>query len=252
MSNMLIGHTGFVGSNLKQQMKFDYLINSKNINEVTGVSVDELFISAGDARKWLANKNPENDLRHIEKLFSDVSKVSASKVFLFSTVDVYASKDGVYEGAFEVSIEAYGKHRKLFEEMICSHFENVTIIRLPGLFGCGLKKNIIFDILNKKDISGFNLNSSFQWFCLNDLKCVIDYCKQYLLQELNVTSAPVSVAELCKALNVDTQLLSIESTSVNYNICSKYAIDFGGKEDYLYSKEQTLGLILNYVKEGGL
>jgi len=248
MNKMLIGHNGFVGSNLKQQMKFDYLVNSKNINEAAGVSVNELFISAGDARKWMANQNPENDLLHIKKLFSDVSKVTANKVFLFSTIDVYASKDGVYEGGGQVSTEPYGKHRKLFEEMICSHFNNVTIIRLPGLFGSGLKKNIIFDILNKKDISGFNLNSYFQWFCLNDLNRVIDYCKQCSLQELNVTSAPVSVAELCNALNVDTQLLSIESKLVYYNICSKFSIDFSGSEDYLYSKEKTLAFILDYVK----
>ncbi|MDR8524423.1 Rossmann-fold NAD(P)-binding domain-containing protein [Shewanella fidelis] len=247
MNNMLVGYTGFVGSNLKDQINFDYLVNSKNINKVAGTCVDLLVIAAGDARKWFANQNPDIDLIHIQNLYRDVSQIEAKKVILFSTVDVYSSKDGVYEGEFNISSEPYGKHRKLFEEMICSHFADVTIIRLPGLFGSGLKKNIIFDILNKRDISGFNPNSHFQWFFLKDLKRVIDFCSKHSLTELNVTAAPISVADLCIALHLDTESVCEDANLVYYNVCSKYASEFGGVKDYLYSKEETLELIVNYA-----
>ena len=32
--NALIGYTGFVGSNISNQIKFDFLFNSKNIHEI--------------------------------------------------------------------------------------------------------------------------------------------------------------------------------------------------------------------------
>lgn len=249
MTRMLVGYTGFVGSNLTQQMEFDHLVNSKNIAEFAGTEVDELIISAGDARKWLANKEPENDMKHINKLFDDVSKIKSKKVVLFSTVDVYEDKKGVYEGSFEVANQPYGKHRWQFEQQVSAHFDKVNVVRLPGLFGNGLKKNIIFDIIVGKDIRGFNPNSAFQWFHLDDLKKVIDYCENKKISELNVTAEPVSVAELCNSVNVDLALLDENAPLVKYDICSKYASEYSGVSDYLYSKQDTLEQITKYIAE---
>lgn len=244
---MLVGYTGFVGSNLTQQMEFDHLVNSKNIAEFAGTEVDELIVSAGDARKWLANKEPENDLEHINKLFDDVSQIKAKKVVLFSTVDVYEDKNGIYEGSFEVAHQPYGKHRWQFEQQVLAHFEQVTVVRLPGLFGNGLKKNIIFDIIAGKDISGFNPNSAFQWFHLDDVKKVIDYCKNNEITELNVTAEPVTVAELCNSVDVDLALLDENAPLVKYDICSKHASKYSGHSDYLYTKQESLEQIAQYI-----
>lgn len=233
MSRMLVGFTGFVGSNLTQQMEFDYLVNSSNIFEFAGASVDELIISAGDARKWLANEKPDNDLNHINKLFADVSKIKAKKVVLFSTVDVYEEKKRVHEGSFLVSNQAYGKHRWQFEQQILAYFEHVKIIRLPGLFGNGLKKNLIFDISVGKDISGFNPDSAFQWFHLSDLKMIVDFCYDNDINEINVTSEPVSVRELCNYVNVDLELLDENAPKVKYDIHSIHANKYSGHNYYL-------------------
>lgn len=247
MSRMLIGYTGFVGSNLTQQMEFDHLVNSKNIAVFAGKVVDELFISAGDARKWLANKEPENDLKHINKLFCDVSKIKTKKVVLFSTVDVYENKNGVYEGCFKVANEPYGKHRWEFEQLVLAHFPQVKVVRLPGLFGSGLKKNIIFDIIGGKSINGFNPHSAFQWFHLDELKSVLDYCENNEIDELNVTAEPVTVAELCNSVNIDLALLDENAPLVKYNICSKHACKYSGQNNYLYAKQESLGQIAKYI-----
>jgi hypothetical protein len=42
----LIGHSGFVGTNLHRQRPFDYLYNSKNIGDICGRSF-ELIVCAG-------------------------------------------------------------------------------------------------------------------------------------------------------------------------------------------------------------
>lgn len=245
---MLIGYTGFVGSNLIKQIEFDYLVNSKNIIQFSGVEVEELIICAGDARKWLANKEPENDLKHITKLYDDISKIKAKKVVLFSTVDVYDNKKNVYEGSFKVSSQPYGKHRRQFEQLILGCYDEVKVIRLPGLFGNGLKKNIIFDIIMGKDITGFNPNSTFQWFHLDELKKVIDYCKSNGIEELNVTSEPITVAELCNRTNVNLGLLDENAPLVKYDICSKHGIKYSSNSDYLYNKIDTLDKVAHYIE----
>ena len=43
---------------------------------------------------------------------------------------------------------AYGRHRRALEEFCEDHFEDCLILRLPALFGTGLRKNFIFDLLN--------------------------------------------------------------------------------------------------------
>jgi hypothetical protein len=65
-------------------------------------------------------------------------------------VDVYDVKCGVNEDHIidPEKSDYYGRHRLAFEDFVKANFTNVTIIRLPGLFGEGLKKNFIYDILN--------------------------------------------------------------------------------------------------------
>ena len=65
-SSALIGHTGFVGSHIKQSCAFTKYYNSENINQINNQSFD-LIVSAGlSGTKYLVNKNPENDISNIE------------------------------------------------------------------------------------------------------------------------------------------------------------------------------------------
>lgn len=151
MRNALIGYTGFVGENLKRQMFFDDYYNSQNISDIIDKEYDLLICAGVRAEKYLANINPENDIKQIMDLFNILIKVQAKKFVLISTIDVYNCIDNVNEN-FQIDenkLSPYGKHRFLFENMIKKQFENVTIIRLPGLFGKGLKKNFIFDLMDQ-------------------------------------------------------------------------------------------------------
>ena len=136
-----MGSTGFVGSNLQSIGEFDALASSANISNFSGLHFDEMTIAAGDARKWYANQNADKDLIHIKSLIDGVKKIKADRVIHFSTVDAYANREGAErELAANVSKEPYGNHRYYLEQCLMDLYENVSVIRLPGLFGSGLKK----------------------------------------------------------------------------------------------------------------
>ena len=85
MSKVLIGYTGFVGSNLLEQDNYDVLINSKNCDELRNKHFDRIVCAGVSAVKWKANKFPEEDLANINKLIDVLSTVTTDKFVLIST-----------------------------------------------------------------------------------------------------------------------------------------------------------------------
>lgn len=157
LNNGLIGSTGFIGSNLKSRFEFDKIYDSKNISEIRGENFNNLYCAAPGATKWQINKNPTLDLSNITSLLENLKFVNCNRFVLISTIDVLT---------FDIAL-SYGGNRLFFENKISEIFYNKTmIVRLPGLFGNGLKKNIIYDLQNK-NCEFVNLNSSFQWLSIS-------------------------------------------------------------------------------------
>lgn len=149
-TSMLVGYTGFVGSNLDSSHKFTYRINSKNSDEAIGKSPDLLIFAGLRAEKYLANKAPEKDFEEIKRAFSQIKGIDAKKVVLISTVDVYKTLVNVDENTI-IDIDglnAYGFNRFKLEQMVREEYPDALIVRLPGLFGKGLKKNFIYDYIH--------------------------------------------------------------------------------------------------------
>lgn len=137
----LIGHTGFVGANLAHQHRFDANFNSKNIWEIHGSSFELLVIAGVQAKKWWANLHPQEDWAQIQSLLDPLAKVQAAEVVLISTIDVLPLHAGTNEDTDPHFYEnhAYGRHRLRVEDRVRSMFDVVKVVRLPGLFGAGLK-----------------------------------------------------------------------------------------------------------------
>ena len=89
MITSLVGYTGFVGSNIIKNFKFDNLYNSKNIDEAFGTNPDLLVYSGVRAEKFLANNEPKKDLEIIKNAFNNIKKINPKHVVLISTIDVY-------------------------------------------------------------------------------------------------------------------------------------------------------------------
>ena len=52
MKSALIGHTGFVGSNLRQAVQFDVLVNSSNVDELRGRRFGLVVCAGAARRRW--------------------------------------------------------------------------------------------------------------------------------------------------------------------------------------------------------
>ena len=89
--NALIGHTGFVGSNILEQKDFDFCYNSKNIEEIKGKEFDLVVCAATTAVKWKSNKNPREDYRAIIELIKCLDTIKFNKFVLkvYSTFDLF-------------------------------------------------------------------------------------------------------------------------------------------------------------------
>lgn len=150
MKHSLVGYTGFVGGNLAACHKFDNLYNSANIKTAFGAQNGLVVYSAMPAEKFLANAEPAADFALAQNAFENIKKMRPEKLVLISTVDVYPRPIKVYEDSpnAKENTPAYGKNRLALEGFVRQEFKDALIIRLPGLFGQGIKKNFIYDMLN--------------------------------------------------------------------------------------------------------
>lgn len=247
MSKAIIGYTGFVGANLVKQQSFDDFFNSSNIDQIAGKRYDQIICAGVSAVKWLANREPVKDRENIQSLITHLKQVKTDKLILISTVDVYPVPIDVDENTVINSedCEPYGKHRLELERVIKNEFDTV-IVRLPGLFGSGLKKNIIYDFLNNNDVEKINPNGSFQFYSLEHLTKDINIALSNNLQLLNISSEPISVQEVAKVC-LGHELAGSDSKGIKYDYKSVHAPMYGGDNGYLYSKQQIISDLKIYV-----
>lgn len=256
MNNALIGYTGFVGTSLLGQTQFIDYYNSKNITDIRGKHFSMIVCAGAPAVKWKANQNPEEDLNNIQGLMGHLHEVTADEFILISTVDVYRVPLEVDEDSkIEVNeIDPYGKHRYLLEQYVASHFPVSRIIRLPGLFGTGLKKNFIYDMLHNNCLHLTHYQSVFQFYDMSRLWMDIQTVRSNRLELVNFATEPVSafeVAESCFGIpfrNVN------DKAPVKYDMHSKWAKIFKSEQPhYMSAKDEIFAQIRALVaREKGL
>tara|TARA_B100000989_G_C19516244_1_gene461786 strand:- start:946 stop:1665 length:720 start_codon:yes stop_codon:yes gene_type:complete len=227
----IIGYTGLIGSNLLNQYKKKFyaidLFNSKNINKLNKNKIYDVVFCAGlPAIKWIANKAPIKDKNNTQKLIKNLKKLNTKKILLISTIDVNYK-------------HSYGRNRKVLEKFVKKKFKNSYILRLPGVFGKGLKKNIIYDLLNKNNLNQIYLNDKFQWYDLEYLKK--DISEIFRKKRLGVNelySTPIKNLEIIKFFN-KVKINKKRSNPISYSIKPK--------DGFYKTKKFILGRIKKFI-----
>ena len=249
MSDGLIGHTGFVGGNLARQHGFAEFFNSKNIESIAGREFELLVCAGAPAEKWKANRDPENDRAAIQRLAACAGKARAKFLILISSVDVYPRPVAVDEDEFIVPGDsAYGRHRLLLEKYLQDHFDTL-IVRLPGLFGDGLKKNIIYDFLHGNRVDQVHADASFQFYGLDTLWRDIETARQANLRLINFATEPVSVAAVAReGFAREFTNRPAGATPSRYDFRSRHAALYGGQAGYLQDRNTVLSKLREFVQ----
>lgn len=248
MSNALIGYTGFVGQTILRSQTFDDLYRSTNITEITGKSFDLVVGAGAPAKKWLANKDPARDAAAIDNLIENLSTIKANTFVLISTVDVFESPVNIDEKTpiLTQDLQPYGFNRWRLEEFVKNNFKKHLIVRLPGLVGRGLKKNIIFDFLNNNQVEQIESRNIFQFYPMKNLWKDILIALQNNLSLVHLAAEPVSVEEVARVAWGRAFTNHLDKKLVRYDMQSVYAERIWGNKSYQYTKDESLAAISEY------
>ena len=138
-----------MGGALARQCRFDRVYNSQSIEEIAGEHFDLVVCAGAPATMWAANARPAVDAANLCRLFKALCSAKIGRVILISTIAVFDDSSAGYTetcAKFEVD-KAYGRNRRELELRAMEAFD-CHVVRLPALFGPGLKKNFIFDLMN--------------------------------------------------------------------------------------------------------
>jgi nucleoside-diphosphate-sugar epimerase len=246
MSDAIIGHTGFVGSYLKTKIYDNCdLYNSKNIELIQNKSYKIAYVCGLPATKWLINQNPEEDYKNMLELQRNLLLANIEKIILISTIDIYSkTNQNQNEDDNDITEEPYGHHRYLMEEWVKQNYIDYHIIRLPGIFGLGLKKNIIFDLLNNHNLDKINIGNKYQWYYLDDLYNDIKQILNQNIRIINLFSESIKVSELISCFDIKYNFKN--NTELIYDYKTKY-ITFLKSKEYIITKLKEYIEIYNNV-----
>ena len=304
----LVGSTGFVGSNLAAQHRFDGAFHSSDVAEAYGKQPDLLVYAGVPAEMFLANRDPRADRRRIEGAMENIRAIAPRACVLISTIAVYADSRGVDEdSAVDTrALSAYGINRLALEQWVREHVPDSLILHLPAIYGKGLKKNSLYDYIHRipamlteaklselaakapvlgeyylpqnngfakcrplgeeeektlralflrLGFSALNFTDSrsvYQFYALKDLWGHIETARARGLRALNLATPPLSAAEVYRSLTGEDFFNELAKPPFDYDMRSRHAALFGGKDGYLIDREKELRDIRDFVRaEGG-
>ena len=249
MPDALIGHTGFVGGNLAAQHRFAARFNSKTVEAIRGRRFDTLVVSGMPAAMWVANADPDADRACLDRLWENVAECRADTVVVVSTVAVYPVTAWVDEDTLIVPMfqTHYGRHRLELERRAAAHFPRVLSVRLPALYGPGLKKNALYDLLHNNQVDKVHAGAAYQFYPLGRLWRDITLALRAGLGVVNLATEPVTMAEVARAAFGWEFSNDPGTRPVRYDVRTRHAAVFGGAGGYIEGRDRVLAGLAGFV-----
>lgn len=258
---LVVGATGFVGSNLVGQLRRAGMppaaaISSSEWHEVRSMPrFGTAIVAAPHARKWWAAIHPEDDRRICEALADELLAVDSKRLVLLSTIDATGLTSGFDEdSARDEPANPYGMNRLWLERRLQSARAGVSVVRLPGLFGDGLKKNVLFDMLNGREISGVHPDDQYQWYSVDWLLRDIALVLGIGANRVFLTCEPIAVREVVlecmpsMAHSLASASVDLQRGPISYGLTSKYASLWPTSTNgFQYDRRAVLGALRPFM-----
>lgn len=251
MSSVLIGYTGFVGGFLAGRERFDLLIHRANLDLLRRRGFERIVCAGLPAAKWIANREPDADRANMQLLCDMLRMVAAESFVLISTIDVYPRTHGADEeyDCAAAPNHPYGRHRLEFEQFVRDRFPHALILRLPALFGPGLRKNVLFDLMTGNQLEKVNPASSFQWYPLERLPEDIERAQRHELRLANLFTEPLATSAIIDRCFPEAQVGAETGPAIHYDLQTRHAQMFGGAGRYIMSAAAALDAIGSFCGE---
>lgn len=254
MKTALVGHTGFVGSNLASRHRFDSLYNTQNIDEIVGQDYDLVVSAANRADAFRINRNPDDDLRDIDGLVDRLSQATIKRVVLVSTVCVYPAGTSPDEETplRETGLAPYGRNRLHQERRLGDLFET-TIVRLPQLYGDNLKKGLLHDLSNDYRVEFIDPNGAFQYYDVRRLWHDTQVVLEHGLSSFNMSNPAIAHTRVAsEVFGVDISRNEPEaadafSSMYSRDMRTRHADLFDSRDGYLLDVDSELNGIRDFA-----
>ncbi len=242
----LIGGTGLVGGTLLRSRQFDAVYRSTNIMQIAGRRFDHVICAGAPAEKWRANQDPAADWKNLERLVEALLAARIGKLVLISTVDVYGTPQGVTERDAPSGATPYGRHRLDLERILSEHFPTL-VVRLPALFGPGLKKNAVYDLLHGNQLERIDDRGSFQFYDLARLSSDLEVAEAAGLPLVHFATEPVTIRRVAREAFEFAFINRLEPPPASYDVRTLHAAAFGGSGGYLADAAEVLAGLRSFV-----
>jgi nucleoside-diphosphate-sugar epimerase len=250
MTSALIGHTDFIGTNLKRQRSFDEYFDTTDVDQLAGRSFDLVVCSGPSTEKWRANADPAADRENIECVVSALEHANIRKLVIVSTIEVFLNPVDVDEVSLvpTAGLHPYGRNRRWLEQIATARFD-ALVVRLPALYGPGLSKNVLFDLMTTNDVERIDSRGQYQFYDITRLSRDIDVALEAELSLVHLVTEPVSVADVARAaLGIEFTNEVSAAPPPRYDVHTRHAEVFGGSGFYVETRAEELERITVFVR----
>lgn len=222
--NIAVVGNGLIGKRLQQFVNATHVFNSFQLFDLHLEQYDTIYVAAPSGNRIWASQNPHTDQASTGLLIRNLLVAKCRRIVLISTGDTQVRPD-----------TGYGKNRLELENAIRGRFENHYIIRLPGLIGNDITKNILYDIKYKTEWAD-KINGSIkqQWYPLDDLEKDISAILEGSKRIVNLGSEPILNKDIVDQFSNGT---TVDQTAVEYDL-----------KPYKYTKEEIFDQISLYLR----
>jgi len=186
MKICVIGHTGFVGQTIHKDLSKKYKtvgVNSKT-QTLPKNKFDIVVNCAGSTKKYIAQTQPYNDLSLNIDPFISILQLEFHHLIHISSID-----------ALYCPSNNYSISKSITEQCVKLYFPNSSILRLGGIIGNGLKKNVVYDIAHNKDLF-VTADSVFNYISTKEVSKIV-----MKIIELNMWKKTINIAA-CSPISV--------------------------------------------------